>query len=260
MASQQSEKDDNATQIQSSERNFRENELGDLINALHSISHRAVDLGIQLGIMYDKIKEIEEEYRKPSRQLNEILYQRLKLGPFSLQSLLKALRSPSVREDKLASEIETKFSQSVSVTLQASPANTANPVTTSASAPVAPTNSASLTPHLSSLTSPFSHPLYPQHITELSNTANASVMTQSDMTRARYCADQLPPPQQCVRAQNPYIPPQPPFQYHQSETGNQLPFYNVRLPLAPVHVGIVLATINAQKQLFNVFFLIYFLT
>ena len=232
MASQQSEKADDYTHMQSSERNFSENEIGDLINALNPVAYKAIYLGIQLGIMPSKMKAIKEEIRSSLDQLIEILLQRFKLGPFSLQSLLRALRCPSVDEKKLALAIETQFqySPSVSVTLQASQANTANPVTASATAPVANTNSFFLTPHWSSFTFPFYHPLYPQHVTQ-------SFMTQSDMTRVPYCTDQLPPTQQYVHAQNSFIPPQPPFQYHQSQTGNQTPFHNVPLPPAPFHIG-----------------------
>ena len=223
MANQQSEKDDNDTQMQSSERNFSENELGDLMNALNPVAYKAKILGIQLGIMAPKMKAITEEFRSSLDQLFEILLQRFGQGPFSLQSLLKALRCSSVDKKKLALEIETQFqySQSESVTLQTSPANTANPVTASATAPP-----------------------YPQHVTQLSNTANATVMTQSDITRAPYCADQLPLPQQYVRAQNPYIPYQPPFHYHQSQTGNQLPFHYVPLAPAPFYIG-------TQQQAFS---------
>ena len=83
------------------------NDLPLLCNTLNPIASKCFDLGLQLGVEYQQIRAIEQNYKKSRDQLREIISERLKQdSPLTWHDIVTALRSLRIREYTLASKIE----------------------------------------------------------------------------------------------------------------------------------------------------------
>ena len=99
-----------STQSSSTNLSFKKltiNDLPLLCNTLNTVASKCFDLGLQLGVRYPQIRNIEQNYRTCEAQLREIISERLKQdSPLTWYDIVTALRSPTVGENSLASEIE----------------------------------------------------------------------------------------------------------------------------------------------------------
>ena len=104
-----------STQSSSTNSSFKEltiNDLPLLCNTLNPVASKCFALGLQLGMEYQQIRTIENDYRKSKDQLREIISERLKQdSPLTWHNIVTALRSPTVGENSLASQIEQKHLQ-----------------------------------------------------------------------------------------------------------------------------------------------------
>ena len=80
------------------------------INALHSVSYKWYNIGVQLDVPTFQLKNIEKKSSDLIDQLRDTLdyWMCNNLSP-SWKSLVDALRAPSVGEKRLAEEIEEKY-------------------------------------------------------------------------------------------------------------------------------------------------------
>ena len=86
------------------------NDLALLLNTLSPVAYKCHILGLQLGVTYPQLRNIEHNYRKCEDQLHEIIAERLKQEPaLTWCDIVTALKANSVREYSLASEIEHKY-------------------------------------------------------------------------------------------------------------------------------------------------------
>ena len=101
-----------STQSPSTIRTVKEltiNDLPLLCNTLNPVASKCFALGLQLGVEYSQLCTIENDYRKSKDQLREIISERLKQdSPLTWHDIVTALRSPTVGENRLASQIEQK--------------------------------------------------------------------------------------------------------------------------------------------------------
>ena len=99
-----------STQFSSTNQTIKEltiNDLPLLCNTLNPVASKCFDLGLQFGVKYPQIRAIEHNYRHCEDQLSEIISERLKQdSPLTWNDIVTALRSPTVGENTLASEIE----------------------------------------------------------------------------------------------------------------------------------------------------------
>ncbi|CAI8030191.1 hypothetical protein GBAR_LOCUS17119, partial [Geodia barretti] len=92
-----------------------------LVNILTPVASKCSALGLQLGLKDWQIKNIEKNRHDCESQLQEILVERLnKEEPLSWRDLVTALSSDSVRERRVAHQIESHFT-SLSTPHQARP-------------------------------------------------------------------------------------------------------------------------------------------
>ena len=84
-------------------------DLAEVENTLHEVAHNCIAFGLQLGVENHRIKVIEAQYANPCDRLREILRYRLRQLPLlTWQDIVKALRTYAVKENALASEIESR--------------------------------------------------------------------------------------------------------------------------------------------------------
>lgn len=87
-------------------------DLGDVYDALISVKHMWYVLGLHLGVETSKLDGIKVQH---SQQLDMALLEMLKLWlkqtqkPRTWDTLVEALRRRTLSEEKVASEIETKY-------------------------------------------------------------------------------------------------------------------------------------------------------
>ena len=83
-----------------------------LMNVLTPVASKCSALGLQLGVKYCQIKNIEKNYRHDCEsQLRAILEERLNQAkPLTCRDLVAALSSDSVRETRVAHQIESHYS------------------------------------------------------------------------------------------------------------------------------------------------------
>ena len=83
------------------------NDLPLLCNTLNPVAPNCFALGLQLGVEYPQICIIEHNYRNCEDQLREIISERLKQdSPLTWYDIVTALRSDSIRQHSLASQVE----------------------------------------------------------------------------------------------------------------------------------------------------------
>ena len=86
------------------------NDLPLLCNTLNPVASKCFAIGLQLGVEYPQIRAIEQNYRNCEDQLREIISERLKQdSPLTWRDIVTALRSPTLGENSLASEIEQEY-------------------------------------------------------------------------------------------------------------------------------------------------------
>ena len=99
-----------STQSSSTNLSFKKltiNDLPLLCNTLNSVASKCFDLGLQLGVDFLQIRDIEQNYKKCEDQLCEIISERLKQdSPLTWHVIVTALRALRIREYTLASKIE----------------------------------------------------------------------------------------------------------------------------------------------------------
>ena len=99
-----------SSEAASASREFSEDDLGDLFEALHKVSTKYKFFGLKIGLKMPQISEIEANHSKSADCLLEILFARLKLEPvLTCADIVKALRSQHVGEDILATEFQKQF-------------------------------------------------------------------------------------------------------------------------------------------------------
>ena len=87
------------------------NDLPYLLNEIYPISpHHIFSFGLQLHIEYTEILEFEMHHNNKAAILGGILYKALnRHPPLTKREIVKALRAPSVQEDRLANQIEANY-------------------------------------------------------------------------------------------------------------------------------------------------------
>ena len=98
-------------QTQSGEKVLTTSDLPILNNFLCRAARKCYQIGLQLGVKHDEIRNIEQNFQNNcERQLSQILNDRFKQdSPLTWPNIIVALRSDSVREYSIADEIETTF-------------------------------------------------------------------------------------------------------------------------------------------------------
>ena len=111
------------------------NDLPLLCNTLNPIASKCFDLGLQLGVEYQQIRAIEQNYKKSIDQLWEIISERLKQdSPLTWHDIVTALRSLRIREYTLASQIECDHIRNLQPSTSVAPqVSTVSPVPTTSS-------------------------------------------------------------------------------------------------------------------------------
>ena len=111
-----------STQSNSSSKKLTINDLPLLCNALNPVASKCFALGLQLGVQYPQIYNIQHNYRTCEDQLREIILERLKQDKrLTWHNIVTALRSPSVNHPDLVGHIESWY-MSPSLDLQQDPA------------------------------------------------------------------------------------------------------------------------------------------
>ena len=87
------------------------NDLPYLLNEIYPISpHHILSFGLQLHIEYTEIQEFEMHHNNKAAILGGILNKALnRHPPITKGEIVKALRAPSVQEDRLANQIEANY-------------------------------------------------------------------------------------------------------------------------------------------------------
>ena len=84
----------------------------DLVNELDPVSYKYHEIGLQLGVTLEKLKEIDCLYTKSKDKLREVITERLKQAqPLTWPSIVSILRADSIKENDLASRLENKYVQ-----------------------------------------------------------------------------------------------------------------------------------------------------
>ena len=81
-----------------------------LCNTLNPVASKCFDLGLQLGVRYPQICNIERNYRTCEDQLREIISERLKQDPpLTWCDIVTALRSPAVNHPDIVRHIQSWY-------------------------------------------------------------------------------------------------------------------------------------------------------
>ena len=106
----QSSRASQSTQSSSTKSTVKEltiNDLPLLCNTLNPIASKCFDLGLQLGVDFLQIRDIEQNYKKCEDQLREIISERLKQdSPLTWHDIVTALSALRIREYTLATTVE----------------------------------------------------------------------------------------------------------------------------------------------------------
>ena len=105
------------------DRLLSEKDIPTLVNHLTPVASKCSALGLQLGLKDWQIKNIEKNRHDCESQLREILVERLNQEePLSWRDLVTALRSDSVREGRVANQIESRLTSVPDVPATGAPA------------------------------------------------------------------------------------------------------------------------------------------
>ena len=99
-----------SSEAASASREFSEDDLGDLCDALHKISTKYRFFGLKIGLKMHEIRGIAAKHSDPADRLLEILSARLNQeSALTCADIVKALKSTSVSEHSLAVEFQKQF-------------------------------------------------------------------------------------------------------------------------------------------------------
>ena len=144
------------------------NDLELLLNTLNPVASKCFALGLQLGVTYPQLRQIEYNYRRCEEQVREIISERLRQeSPLTWHDIARSLRADSVSENRLASEIENKYIHHLPPPASVAPqANTVSLATSSLTSSLQSSSQCDTSPPLAhSSASVASNPLqYSQHI------------------------------------------------------------------------------------------------
>ena len=85
------------------------NDLNDVLTETESASSQWFNLGLALGLNYDKLSDIEQKNKDNQVCLREMLSSCLHLNNLSWASLCSRLEHPTVRRRDVASTIHEKY-------------------------------------------------------------------------------------------------------------------------------------------------------
>ena len=99
-----------SSQATSPSREFSEDDLGDLCDALHKVSTKYTFFGLKIGLKMHEIRGIAAKHSDSAHCLLEILSARLNQeSALTCADIVKALKSASVSEHSLAIEFQKQF-------------------------------------------------------------------------------------------------------------------------------------------------------
>ena len=99
-----------SSEAASASREFREDDLGDLCDALHKVSTKYTFFGLKIGLKMHEVRRIAEMHSDSAHCLLEILSARLNQeSALTCADIVKALKSTSVSEHYLATEFQKQF-------------------------------------------------------------------------------------------------------------------------------------------------------
>ena len=87
-------------------------ELPDLMNEVAAkIPQKWHEVGIQLGVEFDKLKSLSDSSTSDSRLFASVFttWKNCMRKPYTWAVLIQALKSPAVKETRLAQELSTKL-------------------------------------------------------------------------------------------------------------------------------------------------------
>ena len=97
---------------------LRIDHLPKLQNILDQVAYKCHNIGLQLGVRESDINNIKHDFSKCRVQLREILSHRLKQMPaLNMSDIVASLRSDSVQENRLATEIEQNLIPALNTSL-----------------------------------------------------------------------------------------------------------------------------------------------
>ena len=83
-----------------------------VVNELDPVSYKYNEIGLQLGVTLEKLKEIDRLYTNSKDKLREVIAERLRQAqPLTWPSIVSILRGDSIKENDLASRLENKYAQ-----------------------------------------------------------------------------------------------------------------------------------------------------
>ena len=83
--------------------------IRELQEELYCVKDRCQDIGIQLGLDDDALRQIEESYPDSSNQLRHVLRLWLGKGDASWSKLVTVLRHPVIDEKEMADKLESRY-------------------------------------------------------------------------------------------------------------------------------------------------------
>ena len=99
-----------SSEAASASREFSEDDLGDLCDALHKVSTKYRFFGLKIGLKMHEIRGIAEKHSDSADRLLESLSARLNQeSALTCADIVKALKSTSVSEHSLAIEFQKQF-------------------------------------------------------------------------------------------------------------------------------------------------------
>ena len=128
--------------IQSPNKVLTVDDLPDLLDMLSSVKHKCIYIGLKLGVSYDAIQSVTMQHANHLDQLREILHHSLNQLPhLTVNDIVQALTSRSVRENLVAREIQSHYGNEVlaSASPQVSTEPLLHPFSTTAQLTLSPT-------------------------------------------------------------------------------------------------------------------------
>ena len=84
-------------------------ELDLLVQEMSAAKQKWEDIGRELGVEQDKLRDIRTRYSDPEDSLRAMLTERLKRHCITWKYIITILRTPHVGESNLAYQLETKY-------------------------------------------------------------------------------------------------------------------------------------------------------
>ena len=84
-------------------------ELDLLVQELNAVQQKWEDIGRELDVEQEKLRDIHTNYSDPGDSLRMMLSEKLKRHCITWKYIITILRTPSVGESNLADQLETKY-------------------------------------------------------------------------------------------------------------------------------------------------------